>query len=133
MKCKNIIKLITLLIVVTFCSTSYGQNNIESETSIVGKWLIHDHRAVVEIFKDGDSYSGVIDSVLVDTQGKSLLGISVLKDFKLKNNKLIGGTMYDPETGGIYNCKLWLEDNNTLKVRDYCGVFFMTFSWTRYK
>lgn len=133
MKSNKICMLITLLISVIHYSTSYGQDNIESDISIIGKWVTHDQRAVVEIFKDGHTYSGVIDSVLVDISGESLTGYTVLRDFTFKNNKLIGGTMHDPETEGIYRSKLWLENSDTLKVRDFCGVFFMTFTWTRFK
>lgn len=50
MKFKNIFKLIILFIAITLYSTSYGQDNIDPEISIVGKWVTHDQRAEVEIF-----------------------------------------------------------------------------------
>jgi uncharacterized protein (DUF2147 family) len=36
----------------------------------------------------------------------------------------------DPETGKVYDCKLWLE-GDVLKVRGYVAFFFRTQTWRR--
>ena len=42
------------------------------------------------------------------------------------------GTICDPKTGKIYDCKLWLEDDpNKLFVRGYVAFFFRTQEWIR--
>lgn len=129
----NIInKSIFLILALIFINTtSYSQNIVSLESKFEGRWLTHDGRAVIKIFKDGKSFSGVIDSILYADQRQSLVGITVLKGFSFERNKLVGGTMYDPESGEKYKCKLWLDENDRLKVRDFCGIFFKTFTWTR--
>ena len=45
-----------------------------------------------------------------------------------------GGSIYDPDTGHTYSCKLELLDPNKLKVRGFLGVSLLgrTQIWTRY-
>jgi uncharacterized protein (DUF2147 family) len=40
------------------------------------------------------------------------------------------GTILDPETGNVYDCKMWLE-NGKLMVRGYVAFFFRTQVWVR--
>ena len=43
-----------------------------------------------------------------------------------------GGKILDPAEGEIYDSKLWLENNSTLKVRGYAGpmnLFYRTQTW----
>lgn len=37
----------------------------------------------------------------------------------------------DPNNGKVYDCKLWLEDENTLNVRGFLGPFYRTQTWYR--
>ena len=61
--------------------------------------------------------------------------IVLLKNFTYdeKNNEWIGGTIYDPEEGKIYKCKLSFESPAKLKVRGYVGIpaFGKTMYWTK--
>ena len=43
------------------------------------------------------------------------------------------GTIYDPNNGTTYNCKMSLADDNKLEVRGFVGtaVFGRTDEWTR--
>jgi uncharacterized protein (DUF2147 family) len=43
---------------------------------------------------------------------------------------LAEGTILDPESGKIYQCKIWLEGED-LKVRGYWGPFFRTQTWKK--
>lgn len=42
-----------------------------------------------------------------------------------------GGKILDPENGKVYDCKIWLEDQNTLKVRGSWLMFGRTQVWHR--
>ena len=44
------------------------------------------------------------------------------------------GTIYDPEDGKTYKCKMTLTDPKTLGVRGYIGISLIgrTTVWTRY-
>jgi len=116
-----------------FVSNIYGQQDIKGAEKILGHWETHDGRAVIEIYKARNLYFGKIKAIPQENspQANSLIDYMVLKDFSFLKGKFVDGTMHDPETGNMYQCKLWLEDNNTLKVRDYCGMFFKTFRWKR--
>lgn len=122
-----------LLLMTVACLNCYGQEVKNTVKSIVGQWVTHDNRAVIKIYEDGDKYYGKIDSLLIDSIDKQLLGTMVLSDFKLKEDEYIEGRMYDPESDGAFRSKLWLIDDNTLKVRDYCGLMYHTFTWKRIK
>jgi uncharacterized protein (DUF2147 family) len=41
----------------------------------------------------------------------------------------------DPKTGDIYDCKVWLDEDNVniLNVRGYIGFLFRTQTWHRIK
>ena len=43
------------------------------------------------------------------------------------------GEILDPNNGKIYDCKIWLEGNDILKVRGYVGFFYRTQTWKRKK
>ena len=50
--------------------------------------------------------------------------VVLLKNFTYdeKNDIWVGGTIYDPEEGKTYKCKLNFESPNKLKVRGYIGI-----------
>lgn len=125
------LSIVLLLLLTAISLNSYGQEMSASEPTIIGQWVTHDERAVIEIYKEGDNYFGKIDSLIMGNADEHLLGVIVLSDFTLRRKKYVGGTMYDPTSNGTFKSKLWLEDNNTLKVRDYCGLMYHTFTWKR--
>jgi uncharacterized protein (DUF2147 family) len=58
-------------------------------------------------------------------RGRPLCGVQLIGGFdpaKRKNNRLEGGWVYDPETGGTYSAILTLVDGNTVKLRGYIGI-----------
>ena len=116
-------------------SSSSAQINkhIDSNQTILGQWVTHDGRAVVEIFEEDGSFHGTIVKILDQEVDSSLIGFLILNDFSIRRKSYVDGSMHDPEGGGIYKSKLWLENIDTLSVRDYCGLFHKTFTWTRYK
>jgi len=68
-------------------------------------------------------------------QGRFLVDVEILKDFTFDNGAFTGGTIYDPNNGKTYRCKMWFEptDPNTLYIRGYIGIslFGRTATWTR--
>ena len=69
-----------------------------------------------------------------ELQKKPIMGLELLRGFKTRNgNVWEDGTIYDPDNGKTYKCKLTLADSNTLKVRGYIGVSWIgrTTVWTR--
>ena len=117
--------------------------------SIVGKWKTIDdetgkEKSIIEIFKRGDKYYGKIVDILEASKKNNLcklcpdsrkdqpiLGMEIIKGLEQDDDEFEDGTILDPNNGKIYDCKIWLEDKNTLNVRGYVAFFFRTQTWLR--
>ncbi len=124
----------------------------KAQNQVLGTWKTENGKATVEIFKNGNFYYGKITALKtpLDEQGKAkvdkknptkaeqtkpLIGLLFLKGFEwdASDNEWDSGKIYDPESGKTYDSKMWLKDNNTLKLRGYWGIFYKTQEWTRIK
>ena len=124
-----------------------------SAQSVTGKWKsISDEtgkaKSIVEISeKDGKIYGRIIelfreegedpdpicDECEDDRKDKKVLGMEIIRDMKNDGDEWEDGTICDPKDGKVYNCKLWIdeEDPNKLNVRGYVAFFFRTQYWVR--
>lgn len=121
---------------------------------LVGVWEPSHGKGRVKIEKIGDKFYGKVvwikEPIDPETGQKKLdknnpdaslrtrprLGLRVLKDFNyVSNGAWENGTIYDPENGSTYNCKITMRDVNTLDIRGYIGVsvFGRTDVWKRVK
>ncbi len=70
-----------------------------------------------------------------DLQGEPVVGLLITKDFVYKGKgQWHKGTIYDPDNGKTYKCKVKFSDNeNVLKVRGFIGVSLLGRNtyWTR--
>jgi uncharacterized protein (DUF2147 family) len=118
---------------------------------ILGEWYTKDSKALVKIVKNDNVYSGKIiwlkepknddGSDKMDTNNPDetkhndpIIGLNLVNGFVYKGkNKWGGGTIYDPDNGKTYSCKMRLNEDNTLKVRGFIGVSLIgrTQVWTR--
>ena len=68
-------------------------------------------------------------------QNKPVIGLIIVKDFVYKGDgQWHKGTIYDPDNGKTYKCKIKFGDNEkVLKVRGFIGVSLLgrTTLWTR--
>ncbi len=119
--------------------------------SITGKWKTIDDetgkaKSIVEIYKKGDKYFGKIVDILDPKKKKNkcklcpdsrkdqpVMGMEIIKDLEEDGDEYDEGTILDPNNGKIYDCKIWLENENTLNVRGYIMFFFRTQEWIRVK
>jgi uncharacterized protein (DUF2147 family) len=130
--------------------------------AIVGVWLTpqgnEDGQAQIKITANNGTYEGEIIWLEIpvypadDEQGmagqakvdrenpdeslrtRPIVGLEIMHDFSYAGDgKWKGGTIYAPDEGKTYKCKLTLEDDGTLKVRGYIGVSLLgrTEVWTR--
>lgn len=122
--------------------------------AIVGDWYTKDKESVVSIYKDGDYYSGKVTwlcekeskepdgSPRIDKNNpdpekskQTIVGLVLAKGFTFDGKKKwTGGTIYDPENGKNYSCKIKLQKNGKeLKVRGFIGVSLIGRNeyWTR--
>jgi uncharacterized protein (DUF2147 family) len=120
--------------------------------AIIGKWKTIDdntgeERSIVEIYeKGGQVYGRIIklyrkpgedpDPICDDCDkgdsrhNKKIIGMEIITGMKKTGNGYEGGEILDPESGKVYRCKLWIE-NNELQVRGYWGPFFRTQTWKK--
>ena len=122
--------------------------------SAVGHWLTEDGESQVEIYRiTGNKFNGRIvwleeplndegkpkvddknpDRALRD---RPTMGLEILKDFTFNSSKQEWekGTIYDPKSGRTYDCYMWLDGNNTLKLKGFVlGMRFLgrEATWTR--
>jgi len=65
---------------------------------------------------------------------RTLKGVMILGDLSYQGeNEWDGGWIYDPNNGEMYQCKMTLEDKNTLAIRGFIGfsLFGRTEIWKR--
>lgn len=123
-------------------SKAVAQSAPNQADKILGVFWSPKKDAKIEIYKRGAYFYGKsiwVASPRKDTknpnfklQKREILGIELLANFSYNSGEYSGGTIYDPESGKSYNCKMSLNDN-ILKVRGYIGIslFGRTETFTR--
>ena len=117
---------------------------------VVGFWLTDEGESQVEIFKksNGKYYGKIVwleepnengkpkvddDNPVVSLQNRPILGLELLKGFS-EDKEWENGTIYDPDSGKTYDCYMWFEGSNNLKIKGYVmGMRFIgrKTTWTR--
>jgi uncharacterized protein (DUF2147 family) len=112
---------------------------------IVGIWWSPEQKTKVKIVEMDDKIYGKIIAVRPESKNKldsknpdstlkdqKILGLDILKGFVFHNQVWTDGTIYDPENGKTYNCKMWLDGKN-LSIRGYVGIslFGRTVTFTK--
>jgi uncharacterized protein (DUF2147 family) len=143
-------KLIFVVACALFLMTGFA--SAEEADAVLGQWYTDAEKkdVVVEIYKDNDLYSGKVvwlknpneddGTPKVDDENPDearrndpIRGMNLVKGFTYKGkNKWAGGTIYDPNNGKTYKCKMSLKGDD-LKVRGFIGValFGRTVHWIR--
>ena len=136
-----------LLALVITSSLAFSQN----ANDVIGKWKTIDDetgeaKSIVELYKVGNKLQGKVIQILnpakVDNvctlcednrKGKRIQGMIIVKDMVWDVDEWDDGTILDPNKGSIYDCKLWLENDNKdkLYLRGYIGFLFRTQNWYR--
>ena len=120
---------------------------------VVGFWLTDEGESQVEIFKksNGKYYGKIVwleepnengkpkvddDNPVVSLQNRPILGLELLKGFSYdsEDKEWENGTIYDPDSGKTYDCYMWFEGSNNLKIKGYVmGMRFIgrKTTWTR--
>ena len=122
--------------------------------SVEGRWTTYNEQtgsplSMIEIVKSGNSIEGRVSQIFLEPfqgedpictkcsgerKGKKVIGMNFLWGFKNDEGEWTEGNIIDPQDGEVYSSKLWLEDNNTMKVRGYggmMGLFYRTQTWKR--
>ena len=135
----------TLLILLALCGPALAQ----PAASPVGLWRTVDDKTgkengAVRVFESNGALYGRIERINDparaalsctkcddDRKGKPLVGLDIMRGLKPDGDGWSGGTILDPETGGIYKSNLHLtEGGQKLVVRGYIGVSLLGRSQT---
>lgn len=125
--------------------------SLSAQDQVVGKWKTIDDnsgeaRSVVEIYKNGTEYFGKITKIYFkpgddtdpicdlckgDRKNKKVIGMEIIRglSFDKKSKEYGDGKILDPENGSIYDCKIWIDGDGSLRVRGYLYFFFRTQTW----
>ncbi len=138
-----------LLIICTGICLSF---NTLAQSSILGEWLSEEKDGKIKVYMRGNKLYGKISwikepndkngNLKVDSENPDpakrktpRLNLEILKGFEYDKDdeRWEDGTICDPTSGKTYDCALWLEGKNTLRIRGYWGFIFKTTTWTRAK
>jgi len=124
--------------------------------SVTGKWKTIDDetgkaKSIVEItIKDGKLYGKIIKLFKPKNEdqdptcnvcpgnrkGKKVIGMTIITALEKDGDEWeADDAILDPKDGKLYDCKVWLDEDNKdiLNVRGYIGFFFRTQTWHRVK
>lgn len=119
----------------------------QAQDVILGRWLTEPRDGIVEITRAADNtYQGRIiggnaphrlDPHNPDParRQQELLGQTILQGLHQDGDgSWSGGTIYDPDSGRTYKCRIELLDRDRLKVRGFIGISLLgrTQTWSRY-
>lgn len=148
-------KSLSLLLAALFLIVSAATS---ADDSILGQWTTKDGKSHVVISNceaglcgkivwlkepkfPADDDGGMAGQTKIDRENPNpamqknpILGLQLMQGFKTrKGNVWQDGTIYDPENGKTYKCKLTLADAKTLNVRGFIGFSWIgrTSVWTR--
>jgi uncharacterized protein (DUF2147 family) len=144
-------KLIALIAMACFVFNVAVAQQHNSSEAVTGTWMVQDGSAKVKIEKENGKFSGKMvwiknpndkngqplrDSKNPDPsmRNRQQLGLPLLENFVYNEENLwTSGTIYDPDGGKTYSCKITMKDNQTIEVRGYVGIslFGRTETWKR--
>ena len=128
-----------------------GAGPVVAAESPVGKWNTVDEKngkvtSQVEIYEQSGKLFGKIVALTEpnDKQGKPkvciactgadknkpIVGLVILRDLSLSEDRYKGGTVLDPEDGKVYTAEIWVEDGK-LMIRGYSGFLYKTRTWLK--
>jgi len=124
-----------------------------SAQGIFGKWKTIDgetgeEKSIVEIYEDQGKIFGKVVDILNPDKKDALcekcegeeynvpaMGLVLIKAMQKVGNIYKGGTIFDPERGKKYRCRLAIDKDNPdlLQVRGYIAFLYASQYWIRVK
>lgn len=142
----TIMKRILITFIAMFSSQSL-QAQAPQESVVFGTWVNESHMAAMDIEScENGSLCGTIswlnpeaDELLdvknpdISLRSNPLVGTEMLWGFKKKNDRWVGGRIYNPREGRTYKSKLSLTERDKLQIKGCVGPICKTQYWTRFK
>jgi len=89
---------------------------------------------IVKIFLEADQDQNPLCTECYDKRkDRPILGMEIVRDLEQDGDEWEDGTICDPKSGKVYDCKLWLDkdDSYLLNVRGYLFFIYRTQHWKR--
>ncbi len=118
---------------------------------VTGRWKTIDdetgkQRSIVEITERNGKIYGSIFQLFVeedeekdpvcgicpgDRKNQKILGMEIIRGMELdkSSGEYENGEILDPESGSVYNSKLWVDEKGHLNVRGYIMFLYRTQIW----
>ena len=142
-------KLIVLLFLGVYAMAGFAQE----ADKIVGIWWNDEKTSKIKVEKEDGKYIGTIVYMIPEKyedgeppkddenpdkalQSRSIVGLQILSGLKYDadDKEWDDGTIYDPKSGKTYDCYVWLESNELMKLKGYvAGIKWMGKSSEWYK
>ncbi|MEQ8583180.1 MAG: DUF2147 domain-containing protein [Marinoscillum sp.] len=91
--------------------------------------------SIVRLFRSPDEEQDPICKVCPgQRKNQKIIGMEIINGLRYDQDdeEYSGGEILDPESGNVYDCKIWLSEEGTLKVRGYVMFLFRTQTWLPY-
>jgi len=126
-------KLLALCLALCFSTVAAAP---QSDT-LLGRYWLPEKDGQLEIYRQGDRYSGRVISYDVagqldeknpqpEMRSRPIVGVDLLSGFRFAENsgRWEDGTIYDAKSGKTYQCRLWFDDDDfgVLWARGYIGI-----------
>lgn len=87
---------------------------------------------ILDIYNEADK-NALCTTCEGEEYNKPVIGLVIIKDMIKDGEDYTNGTIFDPERGKKYKCKLSLDEENPdiLQVRGYVSIFYATQYWER--
>ena len=121
-----------------FCCISSLCTLAQSQDAILGKWITDAGNCIVEVYRQGNEFKAKVlwfdvkqkkpmnewydvknpDKSL---RNRKLVGMEVLNGlhYNAKNKEWVDGVIYDATSGKKWDSVVWMDKNNSLKVKGY--------------
>lgn len=119
------------LLLISIGTSAFSQTGQSDAGKIVGLYWSPKKDAKIEIYKKGEQYFGKsvwvanprkdIKNPSESLKTRDVLGIELLTNFIYNGGVYTDGTIYDPESGKTYDCKI-TPIGQDLKIRGYIGI-----------
>lgn len=90
---------------------------------------------IVRLFRSPDEEQDPVCKVCPGKRkNQRIIGMEIISglSYDQDDEEYGGGEILDPESGNVYDCKIWLSEDGTLKVRGYVMFLYRTQTWLPY-
>jgi uncharacterized protein (DUF2147 family) len=100
------------------------------ESTLLGTWSTANGQGVIAIDQCGDALCGRIvgierkptEPMPTDVAGRPQCGLTIITNERPQADGTWLGQVTDPRDGGVYQAKLWLDEQGNLRLRGFIGI-----------